>query len=231
MPILRYNPVLANLSVLLVIALGLLSYFTLPREENPTVNFNWVEVTTLYPGASAGEIEQKVTRPLELSAAGVADIEFILSTSRESISSILVRFEADLDKAVFGKRLADLRRAIDRERANLPATAEANPETTEMGWEVYPEGMYEMLAQVHFGYGFPAIYITENGAAYRDERDSEGMIEDAARIAYLRRHLEKPQDAISPWRTGPRVFRLVAARQLRMGIRHLKALWVDPRGS
>ena len=59
MPILRYNPVLANLSVLLVIALGLLSYFTLPREENPTVNFNWVEVTTLYPGASAGEIEQK----------------------------------------------------------------------------------------------------------------------------------------------------------------------------
>lgn len=124
MPILRYNPVLANLSVLLVIALGLLSYFTLPREENPTVNFNWVEVTTLYPGASAGEIEQKVTRPLELSAAGVADIEFILSTSRESISSILVRFEADLDKAVFGKRLADLRRAIDRERANLPATAE-----------------------------------------------------------------------------------------------------------
>lgn len=125
------NPVMANLAFLLVLAVGALSYSNLPREENPTVQFNWVEITTLYPGASADQVEQKVTRPLELAAAGVGDIKFITSTSRESVSIILVRFDTDLDEGLFSKRLADLRQKIDQERNDLPQTAE-DPQISEI---------------------------------------------------------------------------------------------------
>jgi beta-glucosidase len=83
------------------------------------------------------------------------------------------------------------------ESENSPRTAAPDEEVTEMGWGVYPEGMYEMLGQVHFGYGFPALYITENGAAYPDQVGPLGQVQDPARISYLRRHLEKVHQAIS----------------------------------
>ena len=75
------------------------------------------------------------------------------------------------------------------ENKNQPRSVQTGDEVTEMGWEVYPKGMLETLGQVHFGYGFPAIYITENGAAYKDIVDAGGNVQDTARIDYLRRHL------------------------------------------
>jgi beta-glucosidase len=57
--------------------------------------------------------------------------------------------------------------------------------------------MYEMLGQLHFGYNFPAYYITENGAAYRDRVNSDGQVDDPARISYIRRHLERVHQAIA----------------------------------
>jgi beta-glucosidase len=64
-----------------------------------------------------------------------------------------------------------------------------------MGWEVYPEGLYDMLTRVHAGYDFPAIYITENGAAYPDQV-VDGCVEDDDRISYLRRHFAQLHRAI-----------------------------------
>jgi beta-glucosidase len=61
---------------------------------------------------------------------------------------------------------------------------------TDMGWEVYPEGIYDMLGRLHFDYDLPAIYITENGAAYRDQIEPDGQVDDPERISYIKRHLE-----------------------------------------
>ena len=82
------------------------------------------------------------------------------------------------------------------ESENAARTAVPNGEHTEMGWEVYPEGMYEMLGNLHFGYDFPAFYITENGAAYPDEVGPDGQVDDPRRILYIRRHLQKTLAAI-----------------------------------
>jgi beta-glucosidase len=82
------------------------------------------------------------------------------------------------------------------ETENAPRTVSPNHEITEMGWEVYPEGMVEMLGQIHFGYGFPAYYITENGAAVHDQVDPDGGVYDPLRVSYIRRHLKKVLEAI-----------------------------------
>ena len=86
---------------------------------------------------------------------------------------------------------------IVEEAENSPRTVVPGDEVTEMGWEVYPQGMYEMLAQVHFGYGFPAYYITENGAAFRDQSGPDGQVEDTLRVSYISRHLNKLLEAIA----------------------------------
>ena len=60
-------------------------------------------------------------------------------------------------------------------------------EHTAMGWEVYPQGLYETLTRVHRDYAPPAVYVTENGAAY-DDRLENGCVHDPQRVSYLRRH-------------------------------------------
>jgi beta-glucosidase len=67
---------------------------------------------------------------------------------------------------------------------------------TEMGWEVYPEGLYNLLNRLHFEYHPSQIYVTENGASYSDGPDEHGRIADQRRLDYLRTHLAAAQRAI-----------------------------------
>ncbi|MGQ9881826.1 MAG: GH1 family beta-glucosidase [Armatimonadota bacterium] len=66
---------------------------------------------------------------------------------------------------------------------------------TEMGWEVYPEGLYEILQWVHSESTRVSIYVTENGAAFRDEVQ-DGRIPDEQRVEYLRQHFLSAHRAI-----------------------------------
>lgn len=116
------NHVLANLFFILVLVLGLISYLNLPREQDPTINFNWVQITTSLPGASAVDIEKRITDPLEEVIRSVSDIKFVSSNSREGISSILIRF-SDISERIFDKRIADLRREIQNKQDELPDEA------------------------------------------------------------------------------------------------------------
>lgn len=113
------NHVLANVLFVLVLALGSASYVLLPRQQDPTVNFNWIDITTILPGATARDVERRVTDPLERAIRNVRDVRFVSSTSRESVSSILVRFE-DIDEDTFRQRTADLRREIRAAEDELP---------------------------------------------------------------------------------------------------------------
>ncbi len=60
---------------------------------------------------------------------------------------------------------------------------------TDMGWEIYPEGLTELLLALDAEYDLPPVYITENGMANRDAV-VDGAVPDEARIAYVRDHLE-----------------------------------------
>jgi beta-glucosidase len=77
------------------------------------------------------------------------------------------------------------------EAANLPPHLAPPPasELTTMGWEVYPEGLYQFLCRVHFEYGAKKVYVTENGSAYADVVGPDGLVHDPRRVAYLRDHL------------------------------------------
>lgn len=117
------NHVLPSLLFVLVLVIGSLAYLQLPRQQDPTVNLNWVGVHTVLPGASAADVEKEVTDVLEDAVDRVADIKFVTSTSRSGVSSILIRFE-EVDERVLDKRVNDLRREIQNRYDELPAATE-----------------------------------------------------------------------------------------------------------
>jgi beta-glucosidase len=68
---------------------------------------------------------------------------------------------------------------------------------TEMGWEVFPQGLTDVLVRVTQRYGRKPLYITENGAAFYDPPVAEGgRIDDPLRVAYYRSHLAAVLDAV-----------------------------------
>jgi beta-glucosidase len=81
---------------------------------------------------------------------------------------------------------------------NLPQTTFPVPPShwTDMKWEVYPAGLYNLLNRLHFEYRPPKMYITENGASYGDGPNDQGRINDERRLAYLRSHLTAAHRAI-----------------------------------
>lgn len=68
---------------------------------------------------------------------------------------------------------------------------------TETGWEVFPQGLRDVLLWVKGRYGNPPVYVTENGAAFYDPPTADGEeLADPLRVEYLRRHLRALGEAI-----------------------------------
>ncbi|MBZ0068765.1 MAG: efflux RND transporter permease subunit, partial [Thiobacillus sp.] len=125
------NHPMANVSFAVILLLGMLSYLNLPREQDPEINFNWLVVTTVLPGASAEDVEKKITDPLEEAIRTLPDIRFVSSTSRDNSSVILVRFR-DVSERQFDKHVTDLRRQVQNKyNSDLPDDAK-EPEVLEI---------------------------------------------------------------------------------------------------
>jgi beta-glucosidase len=71
-----------------------------------------------------------------------------------------------------------------------------NTPTTEKGWEIYPEGLCDVLMRLRTDYNNPLLYVTENGAAFEDNVTKDGKIQDDDRITFLRDHIAAAYQAI-----------------------------------
>jgi beta-glucosidase len=81
-------------------------------------------------------------------------------------------------------------------RSNTASVKVENAERTEMDWEVYPQGLYNLLTSLENEYHPGKLYITENGAAFIDEVGADGQVDDPRRVAYLEGHFAAAQRAI-----------------------------------
>ncbi len=161
------NHPLVNILFTVVLVMGAMSFLELPREQDPEINFNWVMVTTVLPGASAEDVEELVTGPLEDAMRNVQDIRWVISTTRESSSSILIRFR-DLSEALFDKRINDVRREVQNK---------ANDELPEDATDPY-------ILEVTTSSGFPTAMVVVEGQAYDEQLRQQAKIvkEDLERI-------------------------------------------------
>ena len=82
------------------------------------------------------------------------------------------------------------------EEQNDPVEVVRSDEQTDMGWEVSPQGLTDILVRVHEDYQPKSIYVTENGAAYSTGPDEDGVVRDVKRQSYLERHVQACEAAI-----------------------------------
>jgi len=115
------KPLFANLMSGFILISGVMSLFLMKREFFPNVNFEVIMINTVYPGASASDIEVKITSPLEESLQEIENVRRLTSISAEGASTIVVELDPDLADEVKAER--DIQNIVDRFK-DLPEDAE-----------------------------------------------------------------------------------------------------------
>ncbi|MBL7716214.1 MAG: efflux RND transporter permease subunit [Bdellovibrionales bacterium] len=104
-----------------VILVGVASLFLIRREIFPNVEFDFVSVTTVFPGASPEEVEKLLTNPIEQSLKEVDGIKKVFSSSTEGLSSVNVQLDPDVTTGAKGK--SNIQDVVERIQ-NLPKEAD-----------------------------------------------------------------------------------------------------------
>ena len=104
-----------------VIAVGIVSAYTIQKAVFPNITFDWITISTVFPGATAKEVENLVTNPLEQDLREVDGVEEMTSTSIAGSSSIFLRLDPDETTEEEAQR--DIQNIVDR-FGKLPENAE-----------------------------------------------------------------------------------------------------------
>src|SRR6185369_7022164 len=89
------RPIFATVMILALVVLGLFSYRRLSVEMFPNVEFPVVSVVTKFPGASPETVERELSKRIEEAVNQVAGVKHVFSTSRESVSTVVVEFRLE----------------------------------------------------------------------------------------------------------------------------------------
>ena len=145
------KPIMTSLCFLAVVIFGLFSLSKLPIDLYPDIDTNTIMVMTAYPGASASDIENNVTRPLENVLNSVSDLKHITSRSSENMSLITLEFEFGNDIDVLTN---DVRDKLDMVSSELPDDVE-NPIIFKFSTDMIPI----VLLSVQANESQSALYI------------------------------------------------------------------------
>ena len=115
------RPIMTSLCFVAVIIFGIFSLIKLPIDLYPDIDTNTIMVMTYYNGASAEDIENNVTRPLENVLNSVEHLKHVTSNSRENVSVITLEFEYGYDIDVLTN---DVRDKLDMVSSALPDEAQ-----------------------------------------------------------------------------------------------------------
>lgn len=158
------------LLMLSLIGLGIYAVLIIPKESAPEVIIPIGIVTTVYPGATAADIEELITNKLEDAIENIDDLENLTSISRDDVSSITAEFTA---KADIDKSIQNLKDAVDSAKGELPRDAN-DPLVTEVNFADQPINIIAISSDLS-----PSAF-TKLG---EDLKDSIGGVSGVAEVA------------------------------------------------
>lgn len=131
-----------NSKLTIVLSLGLVffgldGYKRMNAESYPSVSLATATIVTSYDGATASDIETKITKPIEDEIRGVVGLKDVKSTSQAGLSTIVVRIDIDDPKVDVDKSMSDLQRFVDRAQ-DLPVDLKDKPKFTELKSDEFP---------------------------------------------------------------------------------------------
>ncbi|MCP4135419.1 MAG: efflux RND transporter permease subunit [bacterium] len=120
------RPLLVNLIVIAVIGLGIKAAFDAQKEGFPEISMNQVIIRTIYPGASAKDVEINVTLSIEDALDEVEGIKEVVSVSEEGISNITVQADDNASDSEFQQLYTDIDNALSKVD-DLPIDIDGRP--------------------------------------------------------------------------------------------------------
>jgi len=120
---------------IIITSLGIMSYFSIPKEQFPEIVIPTILVNTVYPGTSPEDMENLVTRPIEKQCKSLADVKKITSNSIQDFSIIVVEFNPGIENTEAKQRVRD---AVDKAKSNLPNNLPKDPDIKEVDFSEFP---------------------------------------------------------------------------------------------
>lgn len=143
----------------LVAVMGIVSYFTIPKESFPSINVPNIFVVTVYPGVSPEDMESLVTRKLEDELGNISDVKTMTSTSSEGYSNINLEFDPNVD---IEDALQKVREKVDLAKPELPEDAE-DPVVQEINFAEFP------IMQVNLSGNYDEVILKEIAEDLQDK--------------------------------------------------------------
>ncbi len=125
------RPVFASVIILSLVVVGLFSIQKLGVDRFPKIDFPWVTITTVLPGAAPEEIETEVTDKVEESVNTISGVDQLMSISSEGVSVVTIQFDLEKDPDVASQEVRDRVNTILRdlpEDADPPVIQKIDPD-------------------------------------------------------------------------------------------------------
>lgn len=188
------NPRLFLLIIIAVVALGIISFLSLPRRLNPEVNIPIVTVATSLPGASPNDIESLVTIPIEDNLSGIENVSRLSSNSQPSFSIVSLEFASGTNP---DKARSDVQAAVDN--VELPEDA-STPTVTRLNFENTPVWSFFITAD-------DTASLMRYSQSLRDELEAKAQIKDVTTSGINIQEIQvvvKPE-AVSAYNLNPQL--------------------------
>lgn len=147
--------------VVLIVVMGIISYISLGRQEDPKVPVKQMVVFASWPGATAKQMEQQVTDKIEKTIQTIDDVDFVTSYSRAGTCVVNVQLKEETPGNVVKQRWQDVRNLVSASKINLPSE------------------LYGPYFDDHFDDVYGNVYaITSESFSYEDMRKVASNIKD-----------------------------------------------------
>ena len=120
------NSSLVKIIIFIILFWGIRTLIYLPKEGFPQVSFNIIHIKTIYPGATAKDVELNVTNLIEKEISGLRGVDEIRSQSKNGISFIEVKIDEDLNDDDFNNIFRDIDYTVNNIE-NLPKNIKGIP--------------------------------------------------------------------------------------------------------
>ncbi|MDO5017477.1 MAG: efflux RND transporter permease subunit [Porphyromonas sp.] len=140
------RPIATAMMFLAIMVIGVFSLVRLPLDLMPNMEFPSLTVITIYPGASAIEVEEQVSKPLEAMLSSAENLAEIKSISKENVSFIQLRYEWEEDITAAANNARDL---LEMAKTRLPSQA-YNPIIYKINASMMPVLAYAINADENY---------------------------------------------------------------------------------
>ena len=179
----QYRTAIAVLTLILAVG-GIASYLTIPKESQPSIEFPQIVVTSVYPGASPGDVESTVTQVIEQEISSINDIDEMRSTSSEGVSTVVIEFTPDVET---DKAYQEVNQAVDRAQPDLPDAVD-DPLVNEINTDDFP------IMTVNLAGSYSLARLKRVGDDLQDELEGIPSVLEANLLGGLTREVQVNTD-------------------------------------